>query len=66
MSVKEKIHTYISNTKMKRSPDTALGVSEFTEFYNEIRSGNICDTLLLVFSYGVAKGYRMAKKESSL
>lgn len=66
MSVKEKIHTYIRNTKMKRSPDTALGVSELKEFYDEIRSGNICDSVLLAFSYGVAKGYRMAKKESSL
>ncbi|MGM9549822.1 MAG: hypothetical protein ACI3V5_08255 [Faecousia sp.] len=66
MSVKEQIHNYIRNANMKRDPDTAIGVSEIAEFCKEIRSGNIFDSVLLVFSYGVAKGYRMAKKESSL
>lgn len=62
MSNLEKMEKYIENTPMKHKDLYSLRLGEIMALYD---AGNkeLLRMVCLAFDYGMAKGYRMAKKE---
>lgn len=63
MSNLEKMEKYIENTPMKHKNLYSLRLGEIMALYD---AGNkeLFRVVCLAFDYGMAKGYRMAKKEA--
>ena len=60
----ETMEKYIQRTKLPNAMRYAMVLQEFEIIYNLIKCGKISEGLNLVYMYGMAKGYRMAKKEA--
>lgn len=63
----EKIQQYIKRTNMKLSDPHryAMNMSEAFELAHQARESNLpIDVISPAFNYGLAKGYRAAKKEA--
>lgn len=63
MSDIEKIEQYIDRTHMKRKELYPLRLGEIMALY-EAGGSEIVRMIALAYDYGMARGYRMAKKEA--
>lgn len=63
MSVLQKIQSYISQTTIKNSKRYGMNMSELLAM-RETAGDDLSSALCLAFDYGMAKGYRAAKKEA--
>ncbi len=62
MSDVEKMNTYIRNTRMGETADFSLRTRELQAVYLMIQNGKAFEALEMIFNYGRAKGYRMARE----
>ena len=65
MNTIEAMNTYIKNTKMGDNSRYYATISECQAIRNMIWNNKEWTALMLLFEYGMAKGYRMAKKEAA-
>lgn len=63
MSVIDKINRYIESTRIASAKKCDLVVGEMQAIREIIRRGDTIGAVSLAFDYGVAKGYRLAKRE---
>ena len=62
MSTQEKMQKYIDNTKIRNRVRYSMPLSEAMAM-RQIGKDDVFQALTLAFEYGMAKGYRAAKKE---
>ena len=60
----ERINTYIQRTGVKNTSRWEFVLTEYTAVLQMIREGKELEALTLIFNYGRAKGYRMARRVS--
>lgn len=65
MSELEKMERYISRTRIdpKARDIYTMRMSEIAALHDH-PGFDLCETICMAFDYGMAKGYRMAKKEA--
>lgn len=63
MLKQEKMVDYINRTKLENVERYTIYTDELDVLYEMMKSGRCYEALILVFMYGRAKGYRMAKNE---
>lgn len=63
MSALQKIKSYVDRTKIKNGKRYGMDTSELLAMRDTAES-DLSGALCLAFEYGMAKGYRAAKKEA--
>jgi len=58
----EKMNVYIRNTRMGKTARYCLTIGELQAVYLMIQNGKAFEALEMMFNYGQAKGYRMARR----
>ncbi len=58
----EKMNAYIRNTRMCETASFCLKIGELQTVYRMIQNGKAFEAIEMIFDYGRAKGYRMARR----
>lgn len=61
--LEEAMRLYIRRTQMKEKIKYSMRTGEIQAAFDMISRGMVFEAIILIFNYGRAKGYRMAKKE---
>ncbi|MGM9600646.1 MAG: hypothetical protein ACI3W5_03530 [Faecousia sp.] len=65
MNTEERMRAYIRNTNLRDTSKYTLRSNEICAIYDAIEIGRIFEAVVLAFSYGRAKGYRMARRQAN-